>query len=67
MTCVTFGCMTPPLGTAMFAVCGILKCPVESYTKEALPLFLAIIGLVVFMTFFPEIVLYIPNSLFGAE
>ncbi|MEI6738477.1 MAG: SLC13 family permease, partial [Pseudomonadota bacterium] len=29
MTCVTLGGMTPPVGVAMFAVCGILKCPMD--------------------------------------
>lgn len=35
MTCVTFGGMTPPADVAMFAVCGMLKCPMDEYTKEA--------------------------------
>lgn len=35
MTCVTLGGMTPPVGVAMFAVCGILKCPMDEYTLEA--------------------------------
>lgn len=39
-TIVTMGVMTPPVGSALYTVCGILKCPVEEYTKEALPFFL---------------------------
>jgi len=31
MTCVTLGGMTPPVGVAMFTVCGILKCPMDEY------------------------------------
>ncbi len=29
MTCVTLGGMTPPVGVAMFTVCGMLKCPLD--------------------------------------
>lgn len=40
MTCVTLGGMTPPVGVAMFTVCGILKCPMDEYTREAFHSFL---------------------------
>ena len=67
MTCVTFGGMTPPVGVAMFAVCGMLKCPMDEYTKEAMPLFIAVIALVIFMIVFPTSVLFLPNWVFGAS
>ncbi len=66
MTCVTLGAMTPPVGVAMFTVCGILKCPMNEYTREALPFIFAVLGLVVLMTLFPQIVLFIPNWVFGS-
>ena len=65
MTCVTLGGMTPPVGVAMFTVCGILKCPMNEYTREALPFLGAVILLVAIMIIFPEIVLYVPNLVFG--
>jgi len=66
MTCVTLGGMTPPVGVAMFTVCGILKCPMDEYIKEALPLIAAVIGLVILMIVWPTSVLYLPNLVFGA-
>ncbi|MBS1156330.1 MAG: transporter, DctM subunit [Proteobacteria bacterium] len=66
MTCVTLGGMTPPVGVAMFTVCGILKCPMDEYTWEALPLILGVIALVVFMIVWPTSVLFLPNLVFGA-
>lgn len=66
MTCVTLGGMTPPVGVAMFTVCGILKCPMNEYTKEALPFLGAVLLLVSIMIVFPQIVLYIPNLVFGS-
>ncbi|MGC3965079.1 MAG: TRAP transporter large permease [Rhodocyclaceae bacterium] len=65
MTCVTLGSMTPPVGVAMFTVCGILKCPMDEYTREALPFLGAVLGLVVIMIFWPGLVLFLPNLVFG--
>lgn len=37
-TVVTPGVMTPPIGAALYTVCGIIQCPPpEEYTKESLP------------------------------
>ncbi len=65
MTCVTLGGMTPPVGVAMFTVCGILKCPMDEYIREALPLILAVIALVTLMIVWPASVLFLPNLVFG--
>ncbi|GBU09052.1 C4-dicarboxylate ABC transporter [Gammaproteobacteria bacterium] len=65
MTCVTLGSMTPPVGVAMFTVCGILKCELDEYTREALPFLAAVIALIIVMILFPEIVLFLPNLVFG--
>lgn len=64
MTTTTLGGMTPPVGVAMYTVCGLLNCSIEEYTLEALPLLLAVIGLIVVMVFVPEIVLWLPNLVF---
>ena len=63
MTVVTLGSMTPPVGVAMYAVCGILKCPTDQYAIEALPFILAVLALVLFLAFFPGIILFLPNTL----
>ncbi|MBH0236755.1 TRAP transporter large permease [Methylobrevis albus] len=64
MSVVTLGGMTPPVGVAMYAVCGILRCPVEEYFRESLPFLLAIILVIVGLAFLPGVVLFLPN-LFG--
>jgi tripartite ATP-independent transporter DctM subunit len=63
MTCVTFGSMTPPVGVAMFTVCGLLGCSMDEYTREAIPFFIAIVLLVLLMVFVPGVVLFLPNLL----
>ena len=64
MTTVTLGGMTPPVGVAMYTVCGMLDCPMDEYTREALPFLAAVIALVVILIFFPGIVLFLPNLVF---
>ncbi|MGB8455740.1 MAG: TRAP transporter large permease [Anaerocolumna sp.] len=65
MILVTMGGMTPPIGVTMYTACGILECPVEVYTKESLPFLIAIIALLVILALFPQIVLFIPNLIYG--
>ena len=63
MTSTTLGSMTPPVGVAMFTVCGLLKTPLDEYTREAIPLILVVVALIFAMAFFPGIVLFLPNML----
>lgn len=64
MTTVTLGSMTPPVGVAMYTVCGMLDCPMDEYTREALPFLAAVILLIVIMVFWPGLVLFVPNLVF---
>lgn len=61
----TIGNFTPPVGAAMYAVCSILKVPVSEYTKESIPLFLAVSVVALVLIFFPALVLWLPNLLFN--
>ena len=65
MTATTLGSMTPPVGVAMFAVCGIMKCDMKEYTKEAIPFICAVIFLIIVMIFWPGLVLFVPDMVFG--
>lgn len=65
MTTVTLGGMTPPVGTAMYASCSILKCPIDEYTKESLPFFAAILLEIFVLMLFPQIFMWLPNLIFG--
>lgn len=64
-TIVTLGVMTPPIGSALYTVCGIIDCPPEEYTKESLPFLLAILIELSILVFLPDLVLFIPNMIFG--
>ena len=63
----TIGNFTPPVGAAMFAVCSILRCPVGEYTRESLPFLAAASLMTLLLIFVPEIVLWIPNLIFGKD
>ena len=64
-TIVTLGVMTPPIGSALYTVCGIIDCPPEEYTKESLPFLFAILLELSILVFCPKLVLFIPNMIFG--
>ncbi|AJQ97051.1 TRAP transporter large permease [Gynuella sunshinyii] len=63
MIVVTLGGMTPPVGVAMYSVCGILKCPTDRYVIESLPFILTILVMVAILAMFPHVVLFLPNLL----
>lgn len=66
MTTVTFGVMTPPVGTALYAVSDIMECPIEETFKKGWPFYLAIVCVILFMIFFPQAVLFLPNLVYGS-
>jgi tripartite ATP-independent transporter DctM subunit len=61
----TIGNFTPPVGAALFAVCQILKCPMGQYTRESMPFLTAVSAVTLLLIFVPEIVLWLPNLIFG--
>lgn len=66
MILITMGGMTPPIGVTMYTTCSILGCPIEVYTKESIPFVTAIIILLVLLALFPQLVLFLPNLVYGA-
>ena len=65
MIIVTMGGMTPPIGVTMYTTCSILKCPIEVYTKESLVFIFSIVVLLIILAMFPQLVLFLPNLVFG--
>jgi len=63
----TIGNFTPPVGAAMFVVCQILKCPIGVYARESMPFLIAVSVVTILLIFVPEIVLFIPDLIFGKE
>jgi TRAP-type C4-dicarboxylate transport system permease large subunit len=51
----------------MYAVCSILKCPIGEYTRESMPFFLAVTVVSFLLILVPEVVLYVPDLIFGKE
>ncbi len=66
MTIVTMGCMTPPVGTALYTVCDILDCPIDQYFKETMPFYGAVIALTMVLIFIPDVVLFLPRLIYGS-
>jgi tripartite ATP-independent transporter DctM subunit len=63
----TIGNFTPPVGGAMFVVCQVLRCPVGEYTRESMPFLLAVSAVAILLIFVPEVVLFLPDLLFGKD
>ncbi len=61
----TLGNFTPPVGAAMYTVCSILKVSVKDYVREGWPLLLAIVLVTLLLIFVPQVVLFVPNLIFG--
>lgn len=60
---LTIAGFTPPFGTMMFVTTSITGVKLEQYVRESIPFILVLIGVLFLLTFFPQIVLFIPNLL----
>ncbi|MFH5835607.1 TRAP transporter large permease [Proteiniclasticum sp. C24MP] len=66
MTIVTMGIMTPPVGIALYTTSNIMGCKPEETAKESVPFLIAIIAVVLVLILWKDLVLFLPNLLFGA-
>ncbi|ORJ62971.1 TRAP transporter large permease [Geothermobacter hydrogeniphilus] len=55
--------ITPPVGFSLFVIQGIAAEPVAAILKATLPFFLIMIGMVILLALFPEMVLYLPEKM----
>lgn len=55
------GLLTPPVGMVMYAVISIAKVSIVEFTKECLPFMLALFAVLLLITYFPPLVVWIPN------
>jgi len=62
---ITMGNMTPPVGSAMYAACSILECPLQDYVRESLSFFIATLVCIAVVVLFPDLTLFLPNLMFG--
>ncbi|MBE3126837.1 MAG: TRAP transporter large permease [Candidatus Atribacteria bacterium] len=57
------GLSTPPFGMLLFIVSGISGTPLKIIIKEIFPMLLVLIGVLFLITYIPEIVMFIPNTI----
>ncbi|MFA7364352.1 MAG: TRAP transporter large permease subunit [Aminobacteriaceae bacterium] len=65
MTTLTAGIMTPPVGVALYSTSEIMGCTPQETAREAIPFYLTLMALVGLMVFFPQIILFLPDLVFG--
>jgi TRAP-type C4-dicarboxylate transport system permease large subunit len=65
VTNLTIAGVTPPVGQMMFISSQVLKVPMDDYTVEVLPFLGVMLLLLVALTVFPQITLWLPNLVYG--
>lgn len=50
---MAIGCISPPMGTLMFVTCGITKCKMKDFIKEAVPFYILLLICLLLLTFIP--------------
>jgi len=58
---VSMGFLTPPVGVNLFVACGISKLRIEVLSMAVLPFLFAMFIAVLFITFLPQLSLWLPN------
>lgn len=58
---LTVGLITPPVGVVLYAVANVGKEKFENVVKSTMPFILMGFGLVILLTFFPELTLFLPR------
>ncbi|TCK93491.1 tripartite ATP-independent transporter DctM subunit [Natranaerovirga hydrolytica] len=58
------GIMTPPVGSVLFIGCSVAEVSIEKVIKPLIPFFIALIGILLLLTYVPAISLFLPR-LFG--
>ena len=59
------GMLTPPVGMCLYTVASIGDITVERLIKEMMPFYLLLLIVLMIVTFFPQITLFLPNLLMG--
>ena len=65
VTNLTIAGITPPVGQMMFISSQVLKVPMDDYSVEVLPFLGATVGVLVLLTLFPQLTLWLPNLVYG--
>jgi tripartite ATP-independent transporter DctM subunit len=65
VTNLTIAGVTPPVGQMMFISSQVLRVPMEDYTIEVLPFLAAMLVVLLLLTLFPQLTLWLPNLVYG--
>ncbi|MDR1315974.1 MAG: TRAP transporter large permease [Spirochaetales bacterium] len=60
---LTLGSITPPFGPQMFATCAICGCKLEDFAREVIPFVVALIIVILLLSFVPPVSLLVPALL----
>lgn len=56
------GLCTPPVGSVLFVGCSLADLKIQQVIKPLLPLFLVMIGVLLLITYFPDLTLWLPRQ-----
>ncbi|WP_028482312.1 TRAP transporter large permease [Pseudovibrio exalbescens] len=59
------GIITPPVGSALFISCSVGNVAIKDIIKPMLPFYVAVISILMLVTFVPEISLFLPRVILG--
>jgi len=59
------GLITPPFGMVLFVLNKVSGVPVEKIVKATLPFLIPLLAVLLLMTFFPSLVTFLPDLIFG--
>jgi len=59
------GLLTPPFGMVLFVLNKVSGVPVEKIVKATLPFLIPLLAVLLLMTFFPSLVTFLPDLIFG--
>jgi TRAP-type C4-dicarboxylate transport system permease large subunit len=59
------GLLTPPVGMVLYVLAGVTKIPFERIARVTFPYVLLMTGLLFVFSYVPEIVLWLPNLVYG--
>ena len=57
------GLITPPVGTVLFAIQKITDLPFNTLVRATLPFYIPLVAVLIVITLFPSIVMFLPNLL----
>lgn len=58
------GSLSPPMGTLMFVTCGITRCKIRTFIREAVPFYILLVICLLLLTFFPILTTGIVNLIY---